>query len=895
MKAFTRPDGNFFAALQRRITRSYSTGSSLGRLIKFQLVFCLSVSGTFAQTKYKIIHIPTPTGSTSSALGLNENGQVVGYSFQGEDYKTFLYIYPSGKIGEVGSLGGKLKAACAINDSGAIAGYCQDGNGNLQAFGYTENGAMTSLGTFDGGSTSEAFGINDKNEIVGDSATGSAAHRPFLCSGKLQDLGIGTNEAADAFETAYGISDSGIIVGRYDSGNGVFHAFQSSKQGQLKDLGTLGGSNSEALAISKRTGSLIVGDSDTANGPTHACAWNNGNPSDLGVLSGFDKASFARAVNRSNHVVGDSESDDQKRAFLYANNNLYELDQLAVNLDEAGFTSLDIAYGINDKEWICGYGTTKDGETHAFLAIPVEGSASQETVQPAIQTAESSSCDCLDVFYDQLSSQGDWCDCGDYGHVFRPRVPHGWRPYCNGHWVWTDRGWYWDSDEGFGWACFHYGRWIHEEDCWCWVPGTEWAPAWVSWRTGPEHCGWAPLPPEAQFGPGIGIGGWCDHAYGLGPGAYFFIAMSHFTAHNYNPYILPPAQNVTIIKNTVNVTNITNNKTVINNFGPSVATIQQKTGAQIKQVSLAYQNGKTPGSNMSNGVLKVTGPGTTLNATATKLPAAAIKNPKPVVDKGWKGVDPKTAAGLQTKIAKENPTPSNLPKPTVTPVKLLRGGALPTASPKPGATAFGASTPPGGAKASPTGGPKRTATPFKGNIKGGFNPANPSGAGATKSPSGTPKPTGTPGRPGGAVTPGTSATPKPTGRPGRPGGAVTPGTSATPTPTVHAGTPTPKPIEHLPASTATPHHPAAPTSTPHPTVHLATPPPHRATPTPHPHTTSTPKVIRKQEGGTSGGGNKGGGTTQHNQPVYHPSGGGGGNKPTGGGGGKPKPTPTPKK
>src|ERR1700736_4076386 len=673
-KALTRPARKFFATIQWGVTRSHITEVSFGAFVRFQLVLCLSVAGAFAQTKYKIIQIPTANGSTSSALGLNENGQVVGYSFQGEDYQTFLYVYPSGKIGDIGSLGGKLKAACAINDSGAIAGYSQDSNGNLQAFSYTEKSGIISLGTFDGGSTT------------------------------------------DAFETAYGISESGIVVGRYDSGSGVFHAFQWSN-GQVKDLGTLGGSNSEALAIAKRTSSLIVGDNDTGNGSTHACAWSNGNPTDLGVLSGFDKASFARAVNRASHVVGDSDSDDQKRAFLYVNNHLYELDQLAVNLDEAGFASLDIAYGINDKEWICGCGTTKDGETHAFLAIPVEGAASHETVQPPVQTAGGG--DSLDVFYDQLTPMGEWCDCGDYGHVFRPRVPHGWRPYCNGHWVWTDRGWYWDSDDGFGWSCYHCGRWIHEEDCWCWVPGTEWAPAWVSWRTGPEHCGWAPLPPEAGFGPGIGIGGWCDHAYGLGPGAYFFIAFSHFTARNYDPYILPASQNLTIIKNTVNVTNITYNKNIVNNFGPSVATIQQKTGAVIKPVSLAYQPGKTPGSSISNGVLKVTGPGTKLNPVATKLPPATIKNPHPVVDKGWKGVDPKTANELKTKIAKENPTPPSLPKPTVTPIEVLRGSPSPAASPKPGATVFGASTPPGGVRPSPTGGPKGSATPLKGNVKGG--------------------------------------------------------------------------------------------------------------------------------------------------------------------------------
>src|SRR2546423_9736807 len=30
------------------------------------------------------------------------------------------------------------------------------------------------------------------------------------------------------------------------------------------------------------------------------------------------------------------------------------------------------------------------------------------------------------------------------------------------------------------------------------VPGDEWAPAWVSWRSSKDYVGWAPLPPEAR-------------------------------------------------------------------------------------------------------------------------------------------------------------------------------------------------------------------------------------------------------------------------------------------------------------------------------------------------------------------------------------------------------------
>ena len=76
-----------------------------------------------------------------------------------------------------------------------------------------------------------------------------------------------------------------------------------------------------------------------------------------------------------------------------------------------------------------------------------------------------------------------------------------WRPYWDqGHWLYTDSGWYWASDYPWGWAAFHYGRWrLHPLHGWMWLPDRVWAPAWVSWRSGGEYCGWAPLPPGTHF------------------------------------------------------------------------------------------------------------------------------------------------------------------------------------------------------------------------------------------------------------------------------------------------------------------------------------------------------------------------------------------------------------
>ena len=44
---------------------------------------------------------------------------------------------------------------------------------------------------------------------------------------------------------------------------------------------------------------------------------------------------------------------------------------------------------------------------------------------------------------------------------------------------------------------YHYGRWVLERRMgWFWMPGDEWAPAWVDWRHGGDYVGWAPLPPD---------------------------------------------------------------------------------------------------------------------------------------------------------------------------------------------------------------------------------------------------------------------------------------------------------------------------------------------------------------------------------------------------------------
>jgi hypothetical protein len=121
----------------------------------------------------------------------------------------------------------------------------------------------------------------------------------------------------------------------------------------------------------------------------------------------------------------------------------------------------------------------------------------------------------LSDFRSTLEPYGTWSDDPSYGTVWVPSssvVGSDFTPYVSaGHWAY-DSDYAWVSDYDWGWAPFHYGRWVYAAGPgWEWVPGREYAGAWVSWRYGVDdwaYVGWAPLAPTWCWrgGRAVGIG-----------------------------------------------------------------------------------------------------------------------------------------------------------------------------------------------------------------------------------------------------------------------------------------------------------------------------------------------------------------------------------------------------
>jgi hypothetical protein len=192
-------------------------------------------------------------------------------------------------------------------------------------------------------------------------------------------------------------------------------------------------------------------------------------------------------------------------------------------------------------------------------------------------------------FYDSLAPYGDWYLDAEFGWVWAPRgVRYGWRPYTEGYWLYTDYGWTWVSSWNWGWAPFHYGRWhFHPHRGWVWLPGRDWAPAWVAWRSGDGWVGWAPLPPGVRFRAGVGLDfGNARLDAMIDVHWWSFVEERRLTDRRLRSHVVPEPRNVTLVRLTRDVTRYEVSKNRIIVRGVDINNVTRASGHAVPRYIL---------------------------------------------------------------------------------------------------------------------------------------------------------------------------------------------------------------------------------------------------------------------------------------------------------------------
>ena len=190
-------------------------------------------------TRSRMSELPLEASDTSgAATGINEQNQIVGISgicdqAVGRYTAAHAVLWDKkGKITDLGNLGAPYwNTPTNINEHGDVVGFAgapNDPDGNfLQAFIWTSEHGLQALGFLPGDVHSEAYGINEKRQVVGLSCDVDGNCRAFIWeNGVMRDLNdLKQSGYTATLEQARDINEAGEIAGRSLDSAGVRRAF----------------------------------------------------------------------------------------------------------------------------------------------------------------------------------------------------------------------------------------------------------------------------------------------------------------------------------------------------------------------------------------------------------------------------------------------------------------------------------------------------------------------------------------------------------------------------------------------------------------------------------------------------------------------------------------------
>ncbi len=263
----------------------------------------------------------------------------------------------------------------------------------------------------------------------------------------------------------------------------------------------------------------------------------------------------------------------------------------------------------------------------SILSLLLIGTAGQKAQAQDIEVS-------YQDFYDNLAPYGQWVYDPQYGNVWVPNEDGDFRPYgSRGHWVMTDYGNTWVSEDPWGWACYHYGRWTYDPYYgWVWIPGYEWAPAWVTWRYGGGYSGWAPL------GPGITIG----VSFNCPESWWIFMEPHYMYERDCFRHWRGPAYNLTYFRQTTIINNyyMDNRTNVRYNYGPRCNDIERVTHQPV-QVYRVNQTSRPGAPSVAGNRVSIYRPVVQRNTSSNARPGNVIQAPRAINSR------PQSAANIE--------------------------------------------------------------------------------------------------------------------------------------------------------------------------------------------------------------------------------------------------------
>jgi probable HAF family extracellular repeat protein len=303
----------------------------------------------------------TDLGLDTFATGVNNLGQVAGYTSDANFNPLQAFLWDSGTFTDLGTLGGATSQALGINDAGQVVGFSEINPANHveHAFLWDSTNGMQDLGTF-GDFSSVATAINNAGQVVGYVTNGQAV---LWSDGQMIAL-----SPTGATAVPYSINNAGQIVGASTQLAGDLHATLWDGQGGVVDIGAIG-SDYESYAYGINDAGQVVGQSAPS---FRAFFWQDGTISDL--LPGVNGPAGATAINNAGQIVGFDPG-----AFIYADGQVAHLQDLIP--PDSGLSLLS-PRAINDAGQIAGEALDGDRVYHAVLLTPDCDSSLRGGVDP---------------------------------------------------------------------------------------------------------------------------------------------------------------------------------------------------------------------------------------------------------------------------------------------------------------------------------------------------------------------------------------------------------------------------------------------------------------------------------------------------------------------------------